>query len=211
MTNDSTDEPTDESSPQNPNLGILVLPRFDPAILVKESEKKLSAIRDELSREIKPKSFIERMYVDDMARIICEMQQLRSFKSRFIRHNMQAALKILLQQVIVGSTPMESKLLRQDAEKLAEGWLGNKKDQTKIEKLFTAMYLDEVSIEAEAWRLVSADLDRIERMLTSLENRRDKVLKAIANYRGSLAIQLKQAARRISEADEAVEETVLLS
>jgi hypothetical protein len=211
MTDDATDEPTDESSSQTPNLGIPVLQRFDPAFLVKESEIRLIAIQDALRMEIKPRSYIERLYVTDMAQIIWEMQRLRSFKSRFIRHALQPALKALLEQLLVGSNHVENTKLKQLAREMSAGWFVNKKYQAEIEKLFISYNLDETSIEAEAWRLASVDLDRIERMLTLLEHRRDKVLKAIANYRGSLAVQMKQAAKRIIEADEMPNESPLLS
>jgi hypothetical protein len=139
------------------------------------------------------------------------MQRLRSFKSRFIRHALQPALKALLEQLLVGSNHVENTKLKQLAREMSAGWFVNKKYQAEIEKLFISYNLDETSIEAEAWRLASVDLDRIERMLTLLEHRRDKVLKAIANYRGSLAVQMKQAAKRIIEADEMPNESPLLS
>jgi hypothetical protein len=106
---------------------------------------------------------------------------------------------------------VENTKVKQLAREMSAGWFVNKKYQAEIEKLFISYNLDEISIEAEAWRLASVDLDRIERMLTLLEHRRDKVLKAIANYRGSFAVQMKQAAKRIIESDEMPNESPLLS
>jgi len=57
--------------------------------------------------------------------------------------------------------------------------------------------LDESAIEAEAIRKSSADLELLDRMLTSLESRRNKALGCIAEYRASLAHQLQENAERI--------------
>ena len=60
--------------------------------------------------------------------------------------------------------------------------------------------LDESAIEAEAFRLASSDIDRLDRMLTVAEIRRDKALHCIADYRDSLAQRLQQSSQKILEA-----------
>jgi len=57
--------------------------------------------------------------------------------------------------------------------------------------------LDESAIEAEAIRRSSSDLELLDRMLTSLESRRDKALGCVAEYRASLAQQLWESTDRI--------------
>jgi hypothetical protein len=57
--------------------------------------------------------------------------------------------------------------------------------------------LDESAIEAEAIRRSSADLELLGRMLSSLETRRNKALGCVAEYRASLADQLRESADRI--------------
>src|SRR5947209_19401387 len=55
----------------------------------------------------------------------------------------------------------------------------------------------ESAIEAEAIRKSSSDLELLDRMLTSLESRRNKALACVAEYRASLAHQLRESADRI--------------
>jgi hypothetical protein len=62
--------------------------------------------------------------------------------------------------------------------------------------------LDEGAIEAEAFRLSSEDLERLDRMLTLAEVRREKALRFVADYREGLSTQLQQAADRILDHDE---------
>src|SRR5215471_13512580 len=57
--------------------------------------------------------------------------------------------------------------------------------------------LDESAIEAEAIRKSSADLELLDRMLSSLESRRNKALGCVAEYRASLAHQLRESADRV--------------
>ena len=62
--------------------------------------------------------------------------------------------------------------------------------------------LDESTIEAEAFRSRAEDLERLERMLALAEVRRDGALRCIADYRQSLAKQIKQATDRILDNDD---------
>ena len=48
----------------------------------------------------------------------------------------------------------------------------------------------------------SEDLERLDRMLTALEFRRDKALRCVADYRQILSKQLQQAADRILDNDD---------
>jgi hypothetical protein len=60
-------------------------------------------------------------------------------------------------------------------------------------------YLDESAIEAEAIRRPAADIELLDRLLTSQESRRDKARRRIAEYRGDLGRQMRNAAERIIE------------
>jgi len=63
--------------------------------------------------------------------------------------------------------------------------------------MFSRFGLDESAIEAEAIRASSSDLEVLDRMLTSLESRRNKALCCVAEYRATLAHQLRESADRI--------------
>jgi hypothetical protein len=211
--NESIDEPSD--SPSNAQNDIMdsssvirpgtTTTRFDPAAMVAASDQQLSVIRNELRKEIKPKSFIERMYVDDLGYIIWEIRQLRVIKNSLIRYEMHPALTAILQHVLAESDTLNNSNNQRLAKRLAAGWHGNKKDQAQVERILTQFNLDENNIEAEAWRRLSADLDVLERQLTTLEIRRDKTIKALANFRDGLAQRLKLKVQQIAEADDLFE------
>ena len=62
--------------------------------------------------------------------------------------------------------------------------------------------LDEGTIEAEAFRSRAEELERLDRMLAMAKVRRNKALRCIADYRQSLAKQVKQSTDRILDGDE---------
>jgi hypothetical protein len=61
--------------------------------------------------------------------------------------------------------------------------------------------LDETAIEAEAVRLTWSDLELLDKMQASLRSRLDKALRSVADYRDSLARQMRQSSDRILEND----------
>ena len=86
---------------------------------------------------------------------------------------------------------------RGPARKLAHAWFTDKEAQTQVSETLRRFDLDESAIEAEAIRKSSSDLELLDRMLTPLETRRNKALGCIAEYRASLAHQLRESADRI--------------
>lgn len=54
----------------------------------------------------------------------------------------------------------------------------------------------------EAFKLCSENIERLDRMLTALQFRRDKALRGVVDYRQILSKQLEQAAGRILDHDE---------
>jgi hypothetical protein len=90
---------------------------------------------------------------------------------------------------------------REDSEELAHQWFGN--DQTKqliLEKL-AYFDLDEHAIEAEAMRIMGPDLERFDRMITSVEWRLDKTLRSFSEFRGVLARHLRESAERVIDGE----------
>jgi hypothetical protein len=86
---------------------------------------------------------------------------------------------------------------RDPARELAHAWFTDKEAQKQVSETLSRFDLDESAIEAEAIRKSSSDLELLDRMLASLETRRNKALGCVAEYRASLAHQLRESADRI--------------
>jgi hypothetical protein len=108
----------------------------------------------------------------------------------------RSALQHLLVQLLKGPDEYGYEVENQ-AQALAHAWFTDQEAKKQVSETLSRFDLDESAIEGEAIRRSSADLELLERMLTSLESRRNKALGCVAEYRASLAHQLRESADRI--------------
>jgi hypothetical protein len=165
-------------------------------LLITESADEFEALRDAFEREIKPRGIIEQMYVHDICSIVWEILRLRRCKAVIINSAFRGALENLLVQLLRQPGQYEHQI-RDEAQDLAHAWFTDKEAKKETSEILSRFELDESAIEAEAIRRSSSELELLDRMLTSLESRRDKALGCVAEYRASLAQQLRASADRI--------------
>ena len=173
---------------------LTLLPKLP--LLITESADEFAALRDAFEREIKPRGIIEQMYVHDISSIVWEILRLRRCKAVIINSAFRSALQNLLKQLLREPGQYEYEVV-DEAEALAQAWFTDQEAKKRVSELLSRVELDESAIEAEAIRRSSSDLELLDRMLTSLESRRNKALGCVAEYRASLAHQLRESADRI--------------
>jgi hypothetical protein len=173
---------------------LALLPKLP--LLITESADEFDALRDAFEREIKPRGIIEQMYVHDISSIVWEILRLRRCKVIIINSAFRSALQDLLKQVLRQPGQYEYQV-EGEAQTLAQSWFTDQEAKKEVSEILSRFDLDESAIEAEAVRRSSSDLEVLDRMLTSLESRRDKALGCVAQYRASLAHQLRESADRI--------------
>jgi hypothetical protein len=172
---------------------LALLPKLP--LLITESADEFDALRDAFEQEIKPRGIIEQMYVHDICAIVWEILRLRRCKVVIINSTFRSALENLLVQLREpGQQDFDA---RGPARELAQSWFTDQEAKKQVSEILSRFDLDESAIEAEAIRRSSSDLELLDRMLTSLESRRDKALGCVAQYRASLAHQLRESADRI--------------
>ena len=113
----------------------------------------------------------------------------------------RSALEHLLVQLLKGPGQYDYEV-QDKAQALAHAWFTDREAEKQVSQTLNRFDLDESAIEGEAIRRSSADLELLDRMLTSLESRRNKALCCIAEYRASLAHQLRESADRIIDGKE---------
>ena len=165
-------------------------------LLITESADEFDALRDAFEQEVKPKGIIEQMYVHDICAIVWEILRLRRCKVIVINSAFRSALEHLLVQLLKRPGQYDHEVERK-AQALAQSWFTDQEAKKEVSETLSRFDLDESAIEAEAIRRSSADLELLDRMLTSLESRRNKALGCVAEYRASLAHQLRESADRI--------------
>jgi hypothetical protein len=186
-----------ESLDQNVDMLRAVAP-----LLITESADEFASLRKGLKSEIQPEGAIEQMYFDDLVTLRWETLRFRRYKTAIINSSRRIALQGILEQLLWDQDYERSYQKDKAAEDLARSWFVNKNAQARVAKLLRKFQMDEGAIEAEAFRLCSEGLERLERILTALEFRRDKVLRCIADYRQSLAKQINQSTDRILDNDD---------
>ena len=175
---------------------LTLLPKLP--LLITESAEEFDALRDAFEREIKPRGIIEQMYVHDICSIVWEILRLRRCKVVIINSAFRSAVEDLLEQLLRQPGQYDHEV-EDEAEALAQAWFTDQEAKKQVSETLSRFDLDESAIEAEAIRRSSSDLELLDRMLASLESRRDKALRRVAEYRGSLARQLRESADRMIE------------
>jgi hypothetical protein len=173
---------------------LTLLPKLP--LLITEAADEFDALRDAFEQEIKPRGIIEQMYVHDICAIVWEILRLRRCKVIIINSAFRSALQNLLKQLLRLPSQYEYQV-EGEAEALAHSWFTDQEAKKQVSEILSRFDLDESAIEAEAIRRSSSDLELLDRMLTSLESRRDKALGCVAQYRASLAHQLRENSDRI--------------
>jgi hypothetical protein len=176
---------------------LALLPKLP--LLITESADEFDALRDAFEQEIKPRGIIEQMYVHDISAIVWEILRLRRCKVVIINLALRSALQSLLKQLLRPPGQYEYEV-EDEAQTLARSWFTDQEAKKQVSEMLSRFDLDESAIEAEAIRRSSSDLELLDRMLTSLESRRNKALGCVAEYRASLAQQLRDSADRIIDA-----------
>jgi hypothetical protein len=171
---------------------LALLPKS--SLLITESAEEFDAIHDALEREIKPRGSVEHIYVADISSLTWEIVRLRRCKAGIINISFRNALHNLLPRLL--KEPGQDWAFK-EAEALALKWFTNQAARKRVSQLLGRFQLDEYTIEAEAMRISASDLERLDRMLTSSEWRRNKALRCIGEYRDSLARQLRESSDRV--------------
>jgi hypothetical protein len=166
-------------------------------LLMSESEDEFEALRSDLVDEIKPRGIIEHMCVADIAEIVWESRRLHRCKAVMINMNYSAALKSLLEDVLNAVDYLK-------AEVLAHAWFTDKKAKKEVAEILRRFHLDESAIEAQAIRSLASELEILDKRLMSLDARRNRAIRNIAEYRESFAPKVRERSGRIIEGDSVI-------
>jgi hypothetical protein len=168
-----------------------------PPLLITESQAEFDGIHEALCHEIRPRGIIERMYILDFANLIWEIGRLRRCRANIIKLKFRRALYDVLCEVLDhGEDALE---FFADTRRRAREWFEDSQAKKEILADLNQYELDESAIDAVAIKKMAEELEHLDRLLVSLESRRDKALRNIAEYRRDLAKLLRDSGDRIIE------------
>jgi hypothetical protein len=175
---------------------LALLPKLP--LLITESADEFDALRDAFEQEIKPRGIIEQMYVHDFCSIVWEILRLRRGKAAIINAAFRDALMHVLTECLTKPGKLQLDIDDQ-VQTLALAWFKNELGKKRVAKTLNESGFDEYAIEGEAIRRSSSALELLNRMLASLEARRDKALRCIGEYRDGWGRQLRELSDRMIE------------
>ena len=181
---------------------LALLPKLP--LLITESADEFDALRDAFEQEIKPRGIIEQMYVHDFCSIVWEILRLRRGRAAIVNAAFRDALVHVLTECLTKPGKLQLDLDDQ-VQTLALAWFKNEQGKKRVAKTLNESGLDEYAIEGEAIRRSSSALELLNRMLASLEARRDKALRCIGDYRDGWGRQLRGLSDRMIEGQDVPE------
>ena len=157
-------------------------------LLENEDAAAYDEIFARISAAVKPADFLEEIWVRDVVALVWEAFRLRRLKTCL----MEAAVPHGLARVI------SSLRLHAAAKEIAAGWaLRNGECVRQVESLLdqSGLTMEHVMAERLAERI--EDVERIDRMIASAEQRRGAMLREVERHRASLASRLRLASDEV--------------
>jgi hypothetical protein len=182
---------------------LALLPKLP--LLTTESADEFDALRDAFEREIEPRGIIEQMYVHEFCSIAWETLRFRRAKAAIINAAFRDALVHVLTECLKRPGLPQPLDLAHQVPTLALAWFKNEQGKKRVAKTLNESGFDEYAIEGEAIRRSSSALELLNRMLASLEARRDKALRCIGEYRDGWGRQLRGLSDRMIEGQDVPE------
>ena len=175
-----------------------------PALLKTESKADFARLLDALERDVEPTTFIESMYVHEIAGLIWDIIRYRRSKAGIVSNTFRTALENTLRLILPAGTPSSITLLEKfssKAKELSNEWFCLRETKDKVSALLKEAGLDIHAVEAEALRMALPDVEKIDRLLAAAEARRDRAFRSIDWYRECFVEKLRQSSDQLLAAD----------
>jgi hypothetical protein len=166
-------------------------------LLITESKTEFDSMAAAMLAYIKPAGILEEILVGDVIDSTWHIIRLQRNRTALINIAYRAAIVKLLAEELGFADEFR-------AEKYADEWFRTKEGKDAVTKILDGFRLDETSIEAEAIKILGPELETWERMVSSLEERRNKTLDTLWKVQARVASR----AREMSDSLVAAEKTV---
>jgi hypothetical protein len=153
-------------------------------LLETESQDEYDRLSNTITKSLKPRDALEEIWAADIIYFEWSILRLRRCEAAALNSALGDAAGTIasdLREKLKNLLPEKKNLLPE-----------NKKARVAILNV-VAEHADDSAIEGLAIKTSAADLERLHRILASLEGRRDKALRRIAEYRGELGQQLRRS------------------
>ncbi len=154
-------------------------------LLITESRKEYRRLRSSLRKEIGPQGPIERMYLTDIGHLEWDIRRLRRAKVALLNGAFREVLEFFLPGLLC-RPDRDAWEFADKAKEMSFGWFSDPHVQERVAKRLADYGLDVTAIEANVLKRCSSELVEFDRLLASVESRRLRAVRALAEYRGLL-------------------------
>ena len=194
-----TKKKSSKSSFQNSPVALtdpeIVVPTIDsflaPMLLLEgESENDFIAFRERCLSQISPNDPIEEIWSSDVVNNTWEARRLQKLKAALIHSARREAVGKLLKEYMPGEIWRNSDV----AEKESKRWSAGVVEAVEyVNEILAENNLDIDTIVAKALSLKLDDIERIDKLITASENRRDAALSKLEKRRDDIVRRLQYA------------------
>jgi hypothetical protein len=143
-----------------------------------------------IAQDVKPKDMIEWLWVKDVGDLVWEARRLRRIKAALIRVNMRNAGGNLIYHVLKSGTP-DYFPLHHSQDTVSAYQAGDREAIVQVEDALQSLGLTEDALTAVSFVNSLPSLEKIDRMLSTIEVRRDTVLREIERRRFATGQRLR--------------------
>jgi hypothetical protein len=161
-------------------------------LLENEDTAAYDEIFARISAVVKPADFLEEIWVRDVVALVWEAFRLRRLKTCLLETAAPRGLTRVFSSFLPHTT----------VDKIAAGWARRDGERVKqVEGLLdqTGFTMEHILAETLAARI--DDIERIDRMIASAEQRRSAMLREVDRHRASLAARLRLASDEVVQAE----------
>jgi hypothetical protein len=174
---------------------------FGPAPLIPgEEASAYQALLDNISTAVRPADMLEEILARDVVYLVWEAERLRRLKASLL----QAAAFEGVKKIAASLISDDPFSVSDAAQDLSERWARREpKALKKVDSLLTSAGLTIDAVMAQTLALNLDDVERIERMISSAEARRNNALHEIDRHRSALGAALRAAIENAETAEDA--------
>jgi hypothetical protein len=162
-----------------------------PPVIAGEDAQEFWELLERVRDDVKPDDMLEEIWVRDAVELVWEARRLRRLKASVFEVGAHEGLARVLR-------PFVDSL---EADELAEKWLRRHRKLKEVDERLAAAGLSMDAVMAETLASRLDDVERIERLIATVEARLAAALREIDRHRAVLAERLRGATQEIADAE----------
>jgi hypothetical protein len=174
-----------------------------PPLLHGENAADYNVLLSAVSNTVRPIDFFEQCWVRDVVDFIWLLRRYRRYMTELLNATKQKALELALEPLLRRDEDQYewTDVTMVTARVLACRYVLNKKDTVEhVEKLLASAGMTWETVQAEAFKLRLAEIERIDRLIMTIEARRDATLREIDRHRMGFGQKLRRAVEQVEDA-----------